>query len=59
MKTILSQYLTPGMLVVNLGIITSIERQEATQLVRVVIIEGKCLSAAFFWFNFDIPIMVC
>jgi len=58
MKTVLAQELTAGMLIINLGIISSVELELTAKLIRVVIMEGNCLSAAFFWFRFDTPIKV-
>ena len=58
MNSILAQNLLPGMNVVNLGFITSIEREEVAKLIRVVIMNGKCLSAAFYWFRFDTQIYI-
>lgn len=57
-KTILAENLIPGQLVVNLGVITSVERQDAAKLMRVVIMEGYCLSCAFYWFRFGTMIKV-
>ena len=58
MKPILAQNLATGMNVVNLGFITSTEREEVAKLIRVVIINSKCLSCAFYWFRYDTQIYI-
>jgi hypothetical protein len=58
MHHILAQNLTTGMNVVNLGIITSIEKEESAKLIRVVFMNSKCLSCAFSYYRFDTVIYI-
>jgi hypothetical protein len=52
MTSILVENLTAGMILVNIGTVSSVEREETAKLIRVVVIDGIVLSAAFYWYRF-------
>lgn len=50
---ILAQFITSGMYLVNIGIVSEVEIEQTAKLVRITCKDQFCLSAAFFWYRFD------
>ena len=55
---VLSQNLKPGQNLINIGIIDKVEPDPTFSMVRVTITNGKCISCAFYWFHFNIPLYI-